>query len=70
MGSPTTSGSINEVGWRFQLFRINDLEMVAQTGIEPLLTKGASRGGLLAKCRPVLTYPNGAEGVESDACYL
>jgi hypothetical protein len=29
MGSPT-SGSINEVGWRFQAFRINDLEMVDQ----------------------------------------
>jgi hypothetical protein len=25
------SGSINEVGWRFQSFRINDLELVAQT---------------------------------------
>ena len=24
------SGSINEVGWRFQSFRINNLEMVAQ----------------------------------------
>jgi hypothetical protein len=30
MGSPTTSGSIYGVGWRFQSFRINDLEMVAQ----------------------------------------
>jgi hypothetical protein len=30
MGSPTTSGSINEVGWRFQPFRINDLELVDQ----------------------------------------
>jgi len=30
MGSPTSSGSINEVGWRFQSFRINDLELVAQ----------------------------------------
>ena len=30
MGSPTTGGSINEVGWGFQSFRINDLEMVAQ----------------------------------------
>ena len=32
MGSPTTGGSINEVGWRFQPFRINDLEMVELTG--------------------------------------
>jgi hypothetical protein len=30
MGSLTTGGSINEVGWGFQLFRINGLEMVAQ----------------------------------------
>jgi hypothetical protein len=30
MASPTTGGSINEVGWRFQSFRINDLEMVDQ----------------------------------------
>jgi hypothetical protein len=30
MGAPTTGGSINEVGWRFQPFRINDLEMVDQ----------------------------------------
>jgi hypothetical protein len=30
MGPPTTGGSINEVGWRFQPFRINDLEMVDQ----------------------------------------
>jgi hypothetical protein len=29
-------GSINEVGYRFQSFRINDLEMVDQTGIEPV----------------------------------
>ena len=29
-------GSINEVGWRFQSFRINDLEMVDLTGIEPV----------------------------------
>jgi hypothetical protein len=29
MGSPT-SGSIDEVGWRFQSFRINDLELVDQ----------------------------------------
>jgi hypothetical protein len=29
-GSPTTGGSINGVGWRFQSFKINDLEMVAQ----------------------------------------
>jgi hypothetical protein len=36
MGFPTTGGSINEVGWRFQPFRINDLEMVDQTGIEPV----------------------------------
>jgi hypothetical protein len=28
--SPTTSGSIDGVGWRFQSFKINDLEMVAQ----------------------------------------
>ena len=35
MGSPT-SGSINEVGWRFQSFRINDLEMVDLTRIEPV----------------------------------
>jgi hypothetical protein len=30
MGSPTTRGSINEVGWRFQPFRINDLGLLAQ----------------------------------------
>jgi hypothetical protein len=30
MGSPTTGGSIDEVGWRLQPFRINDLEMVDQ----------------------------------------
>jgi hypothetical protein len=30
MGFPTTSGSIDGVGWRFQSFKINDLEMVAQ----------------------------------------
>jgi DNA-binding response OmpR family regulator len=30
MGFPTTGGSINEVGWRFQPFKINDLEMVDQ----------------------------------------
>ena len=30
MRAPTTGGSINEVGRRFQSFRINDLEMVAQ----------------------------------------
>ena len=30
MGSLTTSGSIDGVGWRFQSFKINDLEMVAQ----------------------------------------
>jgi hypothetical protein len=24
------------VGWRFQPFRINDLELVDQTGIEPV----------------------------------
>ena len=30
------SGSIYGVGWRFQSFRINDLEMVDQTGIEPV----------------------------------
>ena len=29
-GSPTTGGSINEMGWRFQSCRINDLEMVDQ----------------------------------------
>jgi hypothetical protein len=28
----STSGSINEAGWRFQSFRINDLELVDQTG--------------------------------------
>ena len=27
---PRAAGSINEVGWRFQPFGINDLEMVAQ----------------------------------------
>jgi hypothetical protein len=36
MGSPTTVGSINEVGWRFKTFRINNLEMVDLTGIEPV----------------------------------
>ena len=30
------SGSIYGVGGRFQSFRINDLEMVDQTGIEPV----------------------------------
>jgi hypothetical protein len=30
MQALTTGGSISEVGWRFQPFRINDLEMVAQ----------------------------------------
>jgi hypothetical protein len=30
------SGSIYEVGGRFQSFRINDLELVDQTGIEPV----------------------------------
>ena len=34
-GISNTGGSINEVGWRFQSFKINDLEMVDQTGIEP-----------------------------------
>jgi hypothetical protein len=29
-------GSINDVGCRFQSFKINDLEMVDQTGIEPV----------------------------------
>lgn len=33
--SVPTGGSINEVGWGFQPFRFNDLEMVDQTGIEP-----------------------------------
>jgi hypothetical protein len=28
------------------------------------------RRGLVLSSRPVLTYPNGAEGVESDAGYL
>ena len=32
----STGGSINEVGFRFQSFRINDLEMVGLTGIEPV----------------------------------
>ena len=31
MGLSTTSGSINEVGCRFQPCRINELEMVDQT---------------------------------------
>ena len=37
-GAFPTGGSINEVGWRFQPFRINDLEMVAQilTSSNPL----------------------------------
>ena len=30
MGSPTTSGSICGVGWRFQSFKINDLELMDQ----------------------------------------
>ena len=34
MGSPTTGGSINEVGRRFRSFKINDLEMVDLTGID------------------------------------
>ena len=33
MESPA-SGSINEVGWRFQSFRINDFELVDLTRIE------------------------------------
>jgi len=33
MGSPTTSGSIDGVGWRFQSFKINDLEMVDQNSV-------------------------------------
>jgi hypothetical protein len=32
MGPPTTGGSIKELGWSFQPFRINDLELVAQIG--------------------------------------
>jgi hypothetical protein len=32
-GPPTTGGSINEVGWRFQSFRINNLEMVDQNSV-------------------------------------
>ena len=32
MRSPTAGGSINEVGWRFRSFKINDLEMVDLTG--------------------------------------
>ena len=32
MGSPTTGGSINEVGRRFQSSRVNDLELVDLTG--------------------------------------
>jgi hypothetical protein len=31
---PGGSGSIHEAGWKFYLFRINDLEL-GQTGIEP-----------------------------------
>jgi arylsulfatase A-like enzyme len=34
-GGPLSRGSIDEVGWRFQPFRNNDLEMVDQAGIEP-----------------------------------
>ena len=30
------NGSICGVGWRFQSFKINDLEMVDLTGIEPV----------------------------------
>jgi hypothetical protein len=30
------AGSIDGVGWRIQSFEINDLEMVDQTGIEPV----------------------------------
>ena len=29
-------GSINEVGWRFHRFGINDLKWLDQTGIEPV----------------------------------
>ena len=36
-------GSINKVGWRFQSFGINGLEMVDQTGIEPLPTEIRNR---------------------------
>jgi hypothetical protein len=36
MGASLTGGSIYEVGWRFQPFRINGLEMVDLTGIEPV----------------------------------
>jgi hypothetical protein len=32
----TLSGSIDDVGVDFQPFRINGLEMVDQTGIEPV----------------------------------
>jgi len=28
MGFPTTGGSIDEVGWRFQPFRINELSFL------------------------------------------
>jgi hypothetical protein len=40
MGSPPTGGSINEVGWRFQSFEINDLELVDQNSASwnPLLS--------------------------------
>jgi hypothetical protein len=36
----TTSGSIDGVGWGFQPFKINDLELVAQifTGSNPLMS--------------------------------
>jgi hypothetical protein len=30
------SGSIADVGWRFRVFRISKLELVDQTGIEPV----------------------------------
>jgi hypothetical protein len=30
------AGSIEGVGWRFQSFKINDLEMVELTGVEPV----------------------------------
>ena len=36
MGPSTSGGSIYRVGWGFQPFGINGLEMVDQTGIEPV----------------------------------
>ena len=42
MGPSTTGGSMNELSWRCQPCRINDLGLVAQAVIEPLRAKSVS----------------------------